>query len=203
MTSRACIRSALIASLVVAATLMSVLALTRGATAPTAHAAAPHEDVVYANGQTFYMIGAKLITDPNPQLLASSYNLYVLVFPEDTSCGTSCGPITLPSGYQPQCDPCYHPGLPTKFIYHDHVLTGAPGFGNDGTARSYKGPWKFIIMMYNPTYVMSPTFKPITSDEDLDKAVTAGDFLKIGPSSHPYEIIPGTVLICPLVSPHA
>jgi hypothetical protein len=85
------------------------------------------------------------------------------------------------------------------------VLTGAPGFGTNGTAGSFKGPWQIVVLMYNPTYAFSPHFQPITSDEALDTAEAAGDFLPIAPlgSANPYEIPTGTVLICPLVSSHA
>lgn len=196
------IRRMFIASLVVVATVLSAFALTRGPQAPVAHAA-PRTDVVYANGQTFYMIGAQLITNPSPQMLAQSDALYILAFPENTSCAPNCSPVTLPSNYQPQCNPCFHPGLPAAFVYHDHVLTGAPGFGADGTALSNKGPWQIIVMMYTPKYAMSSTFQPIKSDEDLAAAEAAGDFLPIGHGSNPYEIPTGHVLICPLVSSHA
>ena len=171
--------------------------------APTAHASAPQVDVSYANGQTVYMIGPHMDTHPNPNLLAHADDLYLLAFPEDTSCAPNCGPVTLPSGYQPQCDPCFHPGLPIPFVYHDHVLTGAPGAGKDGTAGSFKGPWQIIVLMYNPSYAFSPGFQPVTSDEALDAAEAAGDFLPIGAGANPFEIPTGTVLICPLVSPHA
>lgn len=171
--------------------------------APTAHAGAQEIDVSYANGTTVYMIGPHLITNPNPSLLAQADELYLLAYPEDTTCAPNCGPVTLPSGYQPQCDPCFHPGLPVPFVYHDHLLSGAPGFGTNGTAGSFKGPWQIIVLMYNPSYAFSPGFQPITSDEALDKAEAAGDFLPIGHGSNLYEIPTGTVLICPLVSSHA
>lgn len=186
--------------------LAAALSLGAALAVHSAHAT-PEIDVVYANGQTMYMIGPHLNTNPNPNLLAQSDALYVLTFPVNTStCGLNCHSITLPSGYQPQCDPCYHPGLPTAFIYHDHVLTGAPGFGTNGTAGSYKGPWQIIVLRYTPTYAFSSTFKPITSDEALDAAEAAGDFLPIAKGinpANPYEIPTGHVLICPLVSSHA
>lgn len=197
-------RRMVIALLVVAATLTSAWALGRGVATPTAHAATQEIDPSYANGVTVYMIGPKLITNPNPQLFAQSEELYLVAYPEDTRCAPNCGPVTLPSGYQPQCDPCFHPGLPTPFVYHDHVLTGSPGFGTDGTALSNKGPWKIIVMMYNPSYANSASFKPVTSDEALDAAEAAGDFLRINSGgANPYEFVTGTVLICPLVSSHA
>lgn len=197
-------RRIVIAALAVVALLTSAFAVFRTANAPVAHAATPEVDVVYANGETMYMIGPHLITGASPQELAQSAELYVLVFPlnSNPTCASNCPRITLPSGYQPQCDPCFHPGLPPTVAYHDHVLSGAPGFGTDGTAGDNNGPWQIIVMTYKPSYVMSPNFKPITRDEDLDAAIAAGDFLPIGSGSHPYQIFTGNILICPVVSSH-
>jgi hypothetical protein len=171
---------------------------------PTAHAA-QDIDPSYANGQTVYMIGPHMDTNPNPQLLVQAPELYLLVYPlNGDGCTTNCPPITLPSGYQPQCNPCFHPGLPIPFVYHDHLLTGSPGFGTNGTAGSFKGPWQLVLLMYNPTFIFSPGFTPITSDEALDAAEAAGEFLPINQgASNPYEVATGSLLICPLVSSHA
>lgn len=202
--SRTVLRRALLSSLVVAISLVGVLAFATFHGAHQARAAGQEIDPSYANGTTVYMIGPHMITNPNPNLLAQADDLYILVYPVNSSgCTSNCPPVTLPSGYQPQCDPCFHPGLPPMFAFHDHVLTGAPGFGKDGTAGSFKGPWQIIVMMYNPAVVMSPSFQPIKSDEDLDKAEAAGEFLPIGGGANPYEIATGVVLICPLVSSHA
>jgi hypothetical protein len=205
MMSRVRTRRILASSLAVGAMLVSGLVFARIGNPPAAHAAGkPQVDPSYANGVTVYMIGPHMITNPNPNLLAHADDLYLLAFPEDTSCAPNCGAITLPSGYHPQCDPCFHPGLPIPFVYHDHVLTGAPGFGKNGTAGSFKGPWQVIVLMYNPAYANSPNFKPVTSDEALDTAEAAGDFLPINQGAeNPYEVATGTILICPLVSPHA
>src|SRR5258706_8923861 len=171
---------------------------------PSAHAA-QEIDPSYANGQTVYMIGPHMNTNPNPQLLAHAPELYLLVYPLNASgCTSTCPPMTLPSGYQPQCNPCFHPGLPIPFVYHDHLLTGAPGFGKDGTAGGFQGPWQLVLLMYNPTFAFSPGFTPITSDEALDTAEAAGAFLPINQgASNPYEVATGSLLICPLVSSHA
>ena len=186
----------------VLATLLALGALlvTSGATAGK-----PEIDPTYANGQTVYMIGPHLIPDARdtqPNLYAHSEELYLATYP--VAPGTT-GPITLPSGYQPQCNPCFHPGLPAPFVYHDHIITGAPGMGTSGTAGAYKAPWKIIIVRYNPLYALSPTFTPIKSAADLDAAEAAGNvFLPINPrGSNPYEIDTGNVLICPTVSSHA
>jgi hypothetical protein len=173
----------------------------------TAWASGPEIDPTYANGQTVYMIGPHLIIDARdtqPELYAHSEELYLLSYPVSGPAGP---PITLPSGYQPQCDPCFHPGLPIPFVYHDHVITGAPGMGTDGTAGAFKAPWKIIVLKYNPLVAMSPTFTPIKSAADIDAAEAAGMFLPLNASlaagPNPYEIDTGNVLICPTVSSHA
>ena len=99
-----------------------------------ATAAKPEIDPSYADGKIFYMIGPHIITNPNPHLYAQSEELYLLVYPLNPTGSTTLGTLTLPSGYQPLCDPCFHPGIPLQFAYHDHVLTGGPWLGNNGTA---------------------------------------------------------------------
>ena len=169
-----------------------------------AAAGKPDIDPSYVNGKIVYMIGPHLITNPNPNLYAQSEELYLLVYPLNPTGSTTLGTLTLPSGYQPNCDPCFHPGLPLEFGYHDHVLTGAPGLGNNGTASGFKSPWKMILLIYNPEVALSPTFTPVTSASDIDAAEAAGTFLPINPSgTNPFEIETGTVLICPLVAPDA
>lgn len=166
----------------------------------------PAIDPSWADGNLYYMIGPRLIPNAiltQPQLYANSEELYLLVYPLNNQ-GTDTDRKTLPSGYQPNCDPCYHPGLPGVFAYHDHVLTGAPGLGNNGTAGAFKGPWKIILLMYDPTVANAPTFVPVKSASDIDAAEANGWFLPINVNgTNPYEIETGNVLICPLVSPHA
>jgi hypothetical protein len=174
----------------------------------TASAGKPEIDPTYANGKTVYMIGPHLIPDARdtqPNLYAHAEELYLLSYPQQTLPTPGAGPITLPSGYQPQCNPCFHPGLPAPFVYHDHVITGAPGMGTNGTAGAYKAPWKIIVLVYNPLYAMSPVFTPIKSAADVDAAEAAGNvFLPVNAGgANPYEIDTGNVLICPTVSSHA
>jgi len=181
--------------------------------ASAASADKPEIDPTYANGQTVYMIGPHLIqgaATTMPNLYAHAEELYLVVYPQATVPDpATAGPITLPSGYQPQCNPCFHPGLPFPFVYHDHVITGAPGMGKSGTAGAYKAPWKVIVLMYNPFYVMSPTFTPITSAADIDAAEQPGMnvFVQLNADllhgSNPYEVETGNVLICPTVSNNA
>lgn len=168
----------------------------------------PEIDPTYANGTTVYMIGPHLIVNARatmPNAYAHAEELYLVTYPQATLPAPGSGQITLPSGYKPQCNPCFHPGLPAPFVYHDHVITGAPGMGNHGTAGEFKSPWKIIVLVYNPAYVASPNFRPITSAADLDAAETAGNvFLPINSGgSNVYEVDTGNLLICPIVSSHA
>jgi len=171
-----------------------------------ANAGKPAIDPSYVDGKIYYMIGPHVIVDAidtNPQLYAQSEELYIVAYPINNASNNDTLPQTLPSGYQPLCNPCYHPGLPGVFAYHDHVLTGAPGLGTNGTAGEFKGPWKIIVLMYNPA-VLTTAFKPVTSVEELDAAEAAGMFLPIGNDpTNQYEIDTGNVLICPLVAPDA
>lgn len=169
-----------------------------------ATAGKPDIDPSWVDGKIVYMIGPHIITNPNPHLYAQSEELYLLVYPLNPTGSTTLGELTLPSGYKPNCDPCFHPGIPLQFSYHDHVLTGAQGLGKNGTAGEFKAPWKIILLMYNPEVANSPTFTPVTSASDVDAAEANGVFLPINPdSANPFEIETGSVLICPFVSPNA
>lgn len=176
----------------------------------TAYADKPEIDPTWANGQTVYMIGAHLIQgarESMPNAYAHAEELYLVVFPQQTVPDpATAGPITAGNGYHPQCNPCFHPGLPFPLVYHDHVITGAPGMGTNGTAGAYKAPWKIIILIYNPAYAYSPSFTPVTSAAAIDAAEATGTtdiFLKPFGGSNPYEFEPGNLLICPTVSSHA
>jgi hypothetical protein len=152
-------------------------------------------ETVWANGQAWTMLTPHAITNPSPGLVAKAPPLYVLAFPSDGH-----GGFVLPAGYSPQCDPCL--GVPVP-PYHDHLLTGAPGFGTNGTSGGdYMGPWRVTLMMYSPAFITGGHFAPVTSDEDLKAAIAAGEFLPIGPGGS-YEIPLPVILICPLVSPNA
>ena len=165
----------------------------------------PEIDPTYANGTTVYMIGPHLIVNARatmPNAYAHAEELYLVVYPQGATGGGA--PITLPSGYQPQCNPCFHPGLPAQFVYHDHVITGAPGMGNNGTAGEYKAPWKIILLMYTSEYSGAKNFTPVKSEADIDAAEHAGAFVPINQGGgNPYEIDTGNLLICPTVSSHA
>lgn len=171
--------------------------------APVAFDASPNPgkretDPGYQDGSTVYILGARLIPnaeETNPTLFERAGEVYILVFPQEVTPTPGAGPITLPSGYQPQCDPCFHPGAPPFMAYHDHVLNA----GQNAPA------WKAIMLMYDPTYVASPDFQPITSTDDLYAAEAAGGvFLPINQGGdNPYEIVTGGVLIGALVSGQA
>ena len=180
-----------------------LLALTLLASAGVAVAAKPIIDESYANGKVVYMIGPHVITNPNPNEFAKAEELYIVAYPINPT-GNAVDPKTLPSGYEPQCNPCYHFGPDDIFAYHDHILSGAPGFGNHGTAGEFKGPWKIILLMYKPDVANDPSFTPATSAKELDEREAAGMFLPISSDpANPFEVVLPVILICPLVAPHA
>ncbi|HEV2219809.1 MAG TPA: hypothetical protein VGV08_04530 [Casimicrobiaceae bacterium] len=163
----------------------------------SAWAGKPAIDPSYADGNTYYMIGPHITfgaAQSQPNLYAHAEELYLIAYPQEA--------LPLKSGYVPQCNPCFH--APPAFIFHDHVLTGAPGLGNNGTAGAYKGPWKIILVMYTVAAVSDPGFVPVKSTAELDAGEAAGKFQAIAPAAaNPYEIDTGNLLICPLVAPEA
>ncbi|MFI5420585.1 MAG: hypothetical protein ACHQ1H_06420, partial [Nitrososphaerales archaeon] len=154
----------------------------------------------YANGKLYCMLAAHVIDNPSPNLLASSEELYLAAYmPLPSGCDTNnpstCLPESLPSGTVPNCNPCFHGGALNNFPYHDHVLAGAPGFGKNGTAGTFKGPWVVIILVYNPAVSNSLGFTPLKSAAAIDTGEASGMFLQINPgASNPYEINTGVVL---------
>ncbi len=167
---------------------------------PVAKAAGPCAETTYANGQLFCIFIAKIIANPSPGLLATAEPLYIASYSLLDSCGTgnptNCGTETLPSGFQPLCNPCFHGGGLNNFPYHDHVISGAPGFGNGGTAGVMKGPWVLILAAYNPTFSNNPSFTPFKSTSAIAAGELAGDFSVINPGApNPYEINTGVVII--------
>lgn len=163
----------------------------------------PTIDPSYVDGKIYYMIGPHIINDAihsHPQMYAQSEELYLLVYPINPN-GDAQDQKTVGDNYHPLCNPCYHPGLPGIFAYHDHVLTGAPGLGKNGTAGEMKAPWKIIVLVYNRSKI-GPGFQPITSVDDIDVGIANGMFEPVFPNG-PIELETGNVLICPLVSPHA
>lgn len=169
--------------------------------APAGKAAGPCGELVYANGQEFCIFIAKIIANPSASLLASAEPIYIAAFSPlpagcDVASQATCHPETLPSGYQPLCNPCFHGGGLDNFPYHDHVMSGAPGFGADGTAGVMKGPWVLLIVAYDPAYSNQPSFTPFKSTSDIVAGEAGGLFLPINPGAvNRDEINTGVVLI--------
>ena len=171
-----------------------------------ATAGKPVIDESYANGEVVYMIGPHVKTNPNPNEFAQAEELYIVAYPLNGTPPSDTTPKSLPGGYVPQCNPCYHFGTPSQgdaFAYHDHILSGSPGFGRDGTAGTFKGPWRIILLMYKASAVAG-AFTPAKSAEELDTREEQGMFEEINPGAeNPYELELPVILICPLVSSHA
>ena len=166
------------------------------AAAPSlAAAAGPATETVYIQGHTAEInTAAAVIFDASAGLLDHASPIYIIEFP--VAAGTT-GPITLPSGYQPQ-----HNGFPPSPIpYHDHVLASAPGLGSSGTAGEYTAPLRVVAMRYSWAYAYSPAFVPITSADQIPGAEAAGELEVINPgASDPYQLWTTTVLVRPVLS---
>jgi hypothetical protein len=157
--------------------------------------AEPQTENVYAGGQTYAInTRASIVFDASAGLLEQSSPMYLIGF--TVVPGTS-GPITLPSGYQPQNN-----GLPSPVPYHDHILTSAPGLGASGTAGDYAAPLRVVRMQYTSAYTYDPAFVPLTSVDQIAAAEAAGKLAVINPgASDPYQLWTSTVLIRPIVGP--
>lgn len=155
--------------------------------AATAALADPQTESVYANGQTYQInTGAGIVFDASQGLLQHASPIYIIGFP--VAAGTT-GPITLPSGYQPQNN-----GLPSPIPYHDHVLVAAPG------QPGYGAPLRVVQLRYTWAYAYRADFVPVRSYDELVAGEAAGIFVPINPgAANPYEIWTTTVLIRPIV----
>jgi hypothetical protein len=162
----------------------------------TASAGKPDTEKAYADGNTVTIAAVHFITSPSPAHLASANYLYLVTYPVDTA-ATGGAPVTLASGYQPNCDPCFHPGLADGFVYHDHVLSGAPTLDNASTPRH------LVILQYVASVMTDPSFQPLTSVSAVKAGETAGIFQAIGSGSNPYEVDAGILAVTPPVSPKA
>jgi hypothetical protein len=159
-----------------------------------ARAAGPPSETVYIQGHTAEInAGAAVIFDASAGLLAEASPIYIIEFP--VAAGTE-GPITLPSGYQPQ-----HNGFPPSPIpYHDHVLAGAPGLETSATATNYTATLRVVPMRYSWTWAYSPAFVPITSADQIPDAEAAGKLELINPGApDPYQVWTATVLVRPIL----
>jgi len=162
-------------------------------------------ELAYANGDLVCMLAPHVDNNPSPGLLKNANDLYIAAYlPLPAGCNTAnpstCGPETLPGGFQPNCNPCFHGGVLNNFPYHDHVLDGAPGAGTQGTAGNFTAPWHVFLVVYNPAISNQPGFTPLKSAAAIDWGEAHGYFLPINHgAANPFEVDSGVVLICPVV----
>lgn len=158
------------------------------------------EVAVYADGQTYRMNINHVNLAPSPGEVAAATPFYVAVFPLNPDARADLGRLTVGGSYQPQCDPCFHPGLSFQLVYHDHILSGALGFGEDGTARLQQGTRHPIAVMYDPAAIQRADFHPMKTEADVKAAELAGELLPINPASaNPYELPQDAVVTVQLV----
>jgi len=170
-------------------------------TAAPALATKPVTEQMYANGSTVYMIAPPTLATGGPNV---PDELYLAVYPIDPS-GANLGPLSVgTNNYTPQCDPCFHPGVPLPFAYHDHVISGTPGLGIHGTAGAFNPFWHVFVVMYDPAVFTGRSFTPVKSAAELDAGEASGMFLPINPSgANHFEFDSGIVFLCNIVSSHA
>jgi hypothetical protein len=144
----------------------------------------------YVNGKVYCFSVERPVNNASQALIASSQIMYVVTYPQfNSQCSgnlSSCKPQTLSSGYEPQCDPCVQEA---PFMYHDHVLSGLPASGDNGT-------WAIVVVAYAPSFSNQASFNPITGSQAITAGESAGDFARINPNGpNPYEIHTRTVLV--------
>ena len=164
---------------------IAVLAVAAGlsalAVAVTSAAAASTEEI-YADGHTYTInTSAAVQLNASQGMLDKAAPFYIIGFPVPP--GTT-GPITLPSGYQPQNN-----GLPAPIPYHDHIATD---IGN---------PLRRVVeLRYSWSYAYSTSFVPLTSVDQLPAAEASGKLDIVAPgASDPYQHWTNTVLVRPVV----
>ena len=151
-------------------------------TVPAAAARAASTEQIYADGQTYTInTSAAVQVDASAGLLAEAAPFYIIGFP--VAPGTT-GPITLPSGYQPQNN-----GLPAPIPYHDHI------------AAAVANPLRRVVeLRYSWAYAYSASFTPLKSVSELPLAEATGVLDVVDPSAaNPYEHWTSTVLVRPIV----
>jgi hypothetical protein len=147
-----------------------------------AGSAADPTEHIYANGQTYTINTAAAVQlDASQGMLDEAAPFYIIGFP--VPAGTT-GPITLPSGYQPQNN-----GLPAPIPYHDHI------------AADVNNPLRRVVeLRYSWAYAYSPSFVPLTSVDQLPAAEASGKLDIVAPgASDPYQHWTNTVLVRPIV----
>jgi hypothetical protein len=171
-TARRRIAIAILTAGVIAGALM--VAGAGSAAEPTEH--------IYADGKT-YTINTEAAVDLEAPagVLAQAAPFYIIGFP--VAAGTT-GPITLPSGYQPQNN-----GLPAPIPYHDHI------------AADVNNPLRRVVeLQYSWAYAYSPSFVPLTSVDQLAGAEASGKLDIVAPGApDPYQHWTNTVLVRPVV----
>lgn len=163
------------------ATLATALAVGALTAAGAGTAAEPTEHL-YAGGNTYTInTEAAAFVDAPAAVLARAAPFYIIGFP--VPAGTT-GPITLPSGYQPQNN-----GLPAPLPYHDHI------------AADVNNPLRRVVeLRYSWGYAYSTTFVPLTSVDQLSAAEASGNLDIVAPgASDPYQHWTNTVLVRPVV----
>lgn len=177
--------------------LLAVLGIvvTTSTTLSAAAHAAPDTESAYADGATVTIAAMHFITAPSPQQVANAPVLYIAAYPAS---GDPANPVTLASGTVPNCNPCFHPGLPDAFVHHDHVLSGAPTLGDSATPRH------LILVMYAASVETDPSFRPLTSVSAVQSAEGTGLLQAINPgAANPYEIDTGVLVVTPTLSGNA
>ncbi len=158
------------------------------------------EVAVYANGITVHMNIHHINLSPSPGELAAAQPLYVVVFPVNFDSSRTRGAVTI-NGYQPQCNPCFHPGLPLPLVYHDHVLNGTPASLIGTNAADWQATRHPTAVMYNPAYVFGGNFKALTTVAAVKAGEQAGLFLPInGGAANPYELPQDVMVTVQLVA---
>jgi hypothetical protein len=165
-------------SVVTLATALAVVALI---VAGAGNAADPSEHI-YADGNTYTINTAAAVQlDASQGMLDEAAPFYIIGFP--VAQGTT-GPITLPSGYQPQNN-----GLPAPIPYHDHI------------AADVNNPLRRVVeLRYSWAYAYSPAFVPLTRVDQLAGAEASGKLDIVAPgATDPYQHWTNTVLVRPIV----
>jgi hypothetical protein len=145
-------------------------------------------EAVYVDGKTYEINATSGPIFGAPQaLLDTASPIYIVAYP--VAPGTS-GPITLPSGYQPQ-----HNGFPPSPLpYHDHVLVSVPG------DSAYVAPLRVVEMRYTWAEAYGFGFVPVTSYNGLVAGEALGIFDQVDPGAgNSYEHWSNTVLVRPVV----
>ncbi len=161
-----------------------------------AQADGPVLEPMYANDTTVFMSAPRAVAAGG---INTSQDFYVVAY----SFAPPDGPIATVNGYHPLCDPCLFPGPPVP-AYREVVLSGAPGFGANGTAISFNPNWHVFLVVPTKTWLDDPNFAPVRSTTELDAGEAAGHFLPINfGGANPFELDTGIMFLCVLVSRNA